>query len=392
MKILMRKKMGFFVGPGNGDRSGDAYFEAAHRGRNRWDADVGCGEDGDGPPVIHKGSCHCAAIQFTLRDKQCVVAFDSPGKIRYPYVVTGDADFQLTSGSQFLGVYYVTLPPPAEEDCVGDDLVTAAHTFCKRCGVPILRAPDSTGNCLEVNANCLDLPVGEGETSVFFKETDERGLAAGMPISSQWDKNNHNPHFPMTEPLIPPAARANRAFTSRRSRRTKKSLAQHSLTIPSPRSSSHRITSTASLGGRMPPQDSPTPTTLSTSSTTAQSVSYYSCHTSPAAAVRRSNGIGGGASSTTSPLYDQETSSIETSPSSPPPSPPLDTVPAMGISNWAVGPSLRSPSVPSVETLGKKKKSAVDEPLVRDQLKYYMKKHLTTTDEINETAGRALSL
>lgn len=58
-----------------------------------------------------------------------------------------------------MSVYYVDL---CDDDASNmyehqfEHHVTAAHTFCNRCGVHILRAPNSHSNKLEINTNCLD--------------------------------------------------------------------------------------------------------------------------------------------------------------------------------------------------------------------------------------------
>ena len=48
---------------------------------------------------------------------------------------------------------------------MGGNNKPAAHTFCKKCGVHILRVPDPNSNALEVNTNCLD-----GGSSLYLKK------------------------------------------------------------------------------------------------------------------------------------------------------------------------------------------------------------------------------
>jgi len=106
------------------------------------------------------GSCHCCSVMFTLKAPCYIEARDCEGKIRYPHFLTKSENFQLSSGSSHLSVYYVNLdsdeptsklmPPQKEKTKM------AAHAFCNRCGVHILRAPDSKSDIVEVNVSCLD--------------------------------------------------------------------------------------------------------------------------------------------------------------------------------------------------------------------------------------------
>lgn len=71
------------------------------------------------------------------------------GKIQFPHHSTAASNFKLVSGAQYLSVYYVSIPKDNQE-------LVAAHTFCSRCGVHILRAPDPQSNDIEINIDCLD--------------------------------------------------------------------------------------------------------------------------------------------------------------------------------------------------------------------------------------------
>ncbi len=62
-------------------------------------------------------------------------------------------------------MYYVNLDDnnnhshshtPINQNSNHHNSVIAAHTFCSRCGVHILRAPNSHSDMLEINTNCLD--------------------------------------------------------------------------------------------------------------------------------------------------------------------------------------------------------------------------------------------
>jgi len=137
----------------------------------------------------YKGSCHCKSISFMLRSPRLMFAKDCKGKIRYPHITTNGDNFQLTSGTSHLSVYYVQLPEGNSKK--GKNI--AAHTFCNRCGVHILRAPDPKSNELEVNTNCLDTLYEEAgldniaiELKVTPDEADNgRGLSSGHPVSER---------------------------------------------------------------------------------------------------------------------------------------------------------------------------------------------------------------
>jgi hypothetical protein len=86
---------------------------------------------------------------------------DCAGRIRYPHHPTTADKFQLTKGSRHLKMYYVNVRrqlTATEGAGAGGDASTvmAAHTFCGRCGVHIVRAPDSNLDALEVNVGCLE--------------------------------------------------------------------------------------------------------------------------------------------------------------------------------------------------------------------------------------------
>lgn len=106
-----------------------------------------------------------------LKARRTVEAKDCDGKIRYPHYTTNADDFQLISGARNLSVYYVNLA----ENTKGH--VIAAHTFCSKCGVHILRAPNSNSKRLEVNTNCLD-------DKRDVKEIRVEGDLSGMSLSS----------------------------------------------------------------------------------------------------------------------------------------------------------------------------------------------------------------
>lgn len=140
-----------------------------------------------------------------MKVKGNLEALDCTGKIRYPHVVTKASSFQLTKGSKNLGMYYVSLPLDHSKSSPSPHLkqagmtITAAHAFCKRCGVHIFRAPDSRTNILEVNVNCLDSSSTNGRDALeklqmSFYDSNQK-LGGGIPIENQWNKKQHQVEY-----------------------------------------------------------------------------------------------------------------------------------------------------------------------------------------------------
>ena len=147
---------------------------------------------------------------------------DCPGKIRYPHILSDASKFQLTKGSSFLQVYYVTLPRHLSEtdrderhaelnnnNSKSSNSTVAAHAFCNRCGVHILRAPDSKKHCLEVNVHCVD---DIDKYSVSFNDSSEH-LSAGVAVPDQW--NDEEDTWPFDLPSNVPSADMNKTPRAR---------------------------------------------------------------------------------------------------------------------------------------------------------------------------------
>jgi len=152
---------------------------------------------------LYHGSCHCKSISFTLSAPNHIRAKSSrEGKMRFPNCSTTANDFKFTNGTEFLSVYYVKIP--IQKCSTRVDAIqaliekqVAAHTFCSRCGVHILRAPDNRSNALEINTNCLDdFHDDKGDridglklTVSFDVDIDERGVGSGLAVKNQWSKD-----------------------------------------------------------------------------------------------------------------------------------------------------------------------------------------------------------
>lgn len=127
----------------------------------------------------------CSSSQKLLAPRN-ISALDCGGKIRYPHYPTTADKFQLTKGSRHLKMYYVTVNNVSEDGSPTGTTCMVAHTFCGRCGVNLLRAPDSTMDALEVNVGCLER---DGYATVgveYYRADDKVGLGAGTPLPHQW--------------------------------------------------------------------------------------------------------------------------------------------------------------------------------------------------------------
>lgn len=88
------------------------------------------------------------------------------------------SDFRIMAGGSNLKMYYVSVPASGSTLGVAPD--TAAFTFCSRCGVHVLHAPNANSNMLDVNVECLDTA-----TNWSLSKT-KHNLSQGVPASGQW--------------------------------------------------------------------------------------------------------------------------------------------------------------------------------------------------------------
>lgn len=159
---------------------------------------------------------------------------EGPGKIRFRHTQIAASSFRLIAGSDCLQTYYVVaesietyensmqdrLPQPASESvsgCLGmsswdhhlhsvmhkkprnangDSKKIGAHSFCRRCGVHILYAPSSQSSKLEINVDCSDdvpqtrsRPTERGCNNQKVKVdniVDDQSVSAGVALPGQW--------------------------------------------------------------------------------------------------------------------------------------------------------------------------------------------------------------
>jgi hypothetical protein len=87
------------------------------------------------------------------------------------------SDFCIVSGGEMLQMYYVAVP--ANGASPGVTPITAAFTFCSRCGVHVIHAPSARSIFLDVNVDCLD--------TKWKLSKKKENLSHGVFMSDQWD-------------------------------------------------------------------------------------------------------------------------------------------------------------------------------------------------------------
>lgn len=165
--------------------------------------------------ALHRGACHCRSVTFEVssvnmfhnslrfsrwlvalsltvmhysivflqqfRGPSTVLAKDGQGKIHYPHTHVHAPDFRFIAGEAILKIYYVLVPAAAS--ALGVEPKTAAFTFCSRCGVHILHAPNAFSNMIDVNVDCLDAGTK------WLMSKHKRNLSQGVPALDQWKRH-----------------------------------------------------------------------------------------------------------------------------------------------------------------------------------------------------------
>ncbi len=125
--------------------------------------------------------------------KQIIAKESRQGRIRYPHYNTTEDQFQLhPESNEYMSIYYTKRIHPKN--------TIAAHAFCQRCGVHILRAPDSNSFQLQINVNCLSLhpsnikiiPYTTTSTNETSREEEIVDLDAGIALEQQWNHHHSN--------------------------------------------------------------------------------------------------------------------------------------------------------------------------------------------------------
>ena len=105
--------------------------------------------------MIHKGSCHCGAIKFTVNAPthinvtRCNCSLCK--KVGFLHLIVKKQDFTLLQGQDNLSLYTFNTH-------------TAQHLFCTTCGVKSFYVPRSHPDGYSVNVNCLDHDTITGMT------------------------------------------------------------------------------------------------------------------------------------------------------------------------------------------------------------------------------------
>jgi len=129
--------------------------------------------------VVHRGACHCRSVVFKFRAPQYINARDGKGKIHYPHIRVIASKFKIVTGEEVLKMYYIQALSDLSN---GVDPTNAAFSFCSRCGVHMLHAPSSHSSYLDVNVDCLD---SDRRRKLNFSSGEE-DLSTGVPIVDQW--------------------------------------------------------------------------------------------------------------------------------------------------------------------------------------------------------------
>ena len=94
----------------------------------------------------YSGGCHCGRVRFEVtadltRVSECNCSICT--RKAYLHVIVPPAQFRLLAGQGELGTYRFGTG-------------TAAHHFCRHCGVASFYVPRSHPDHIDVNARCLD--------------------------------------------------------------------------------------------------------------------------------------------------------------------------------------------------------------------------------------------
>ena len=121
--------------------------------------------------VLHKGSCHCGAVQFE---------FDAPDKVD----VT-DCNCSMCS---MMGYEHVFVPQDNLRFLSGESALTeyrfntgqAVHMFCKTCGIKPLYRPRSHPEAWSVNLRCVEAGTLSITKRIPFDGQDWEGNIAAL--------------------------------------------------------------------------------------------------------------------------------------------------------------------------------------------------------------------
>jgi hypothetical protein len=213
------------VQPSDNDDTPDSHSDNGDRDQNReaLDAKVCSSKNSS-----IRGSCQCRAIQFLLRHKEWkrapyedkkqisrapAVDFDSVYKIGFPKVSVHSASqhFELNPSSvPFLRIYHlppITCGTPSNQNRI----INAAHAFCSICGVPIIFAPDSATDLIELNYRCLERDSGEEYAAIAQEDGYRSAWKDSITADDycQYEENwspyddDRTPYYPLKAAITP---------------------------------------------------------------------------------------------------------------------------------------------------------------------------------------------
>ncbi|CAB9515426.1 Glutathione-dependent formaldehyde-activating enzyme [Seminavis robusta] len=337
-------------------------------------------DDEDNVPVIHEGSCHCQSVHFELIAPQKILCkLGEAAKIQFRHIRVRAKSFRILKGAHLVKMYYVNKPSSVSPQA----LDTGAHSFCSRCGVHFLHAPNSRSTALDVNVDCLHL---DGPIKVCGKTTN---LSVGVPVPDQWDQaetdglssySNRYPAtiaeetlpmmmmFPTTAESTPSPSFASYQNNHHMARNSHNSSAWDSFDNKSGSNSTIDLVFPASSAGTkmMPPP--PTPTTVYTSNTE----SFYTAGGQP-----NHTGV--------PPTLTWDTRDCTN-----------DAESVISLSSAKAFPALRTGldsfgGGAAVDPMGSPPSNAAispsTTPLVRHQLNFYMRKHMSSSSSVGSSSS-----
>jgi hypothetical protein len=117
--------------------------------------------------VMHRGGCHCGAVEFEVQAPASIRASDCNCSIcrksGYLHLIVPQARFRLLRGADALTEYRFNTG-------------TARHLFCRHCGIKSYYVPRSNPDGYSVNVRCLD-PATLTEVQVEVFDDNDREAA-----------------------------------------------------------------------------------------------------------------------------------------------------------------------------------------------------------------------
>jgi hypothetical protein len=275
---------------------------------------------------------------------RCLVAQDGPGKIQYRHTQVKAANFRVTKGKDCLKTYYVV-----PKDYSTRNNSKGAHAFCGRCGVHILYAPSKNSSRLEINVHCLEDGIRKLRVT-----SSADAISNTIPVEEQWDDQLHT------------ISEGGSLEESRFMFELSDSMPGSSSPTPSQWSLHHRKSDDSSLGSIFF-QEKLFPFTTPATPSTVDSVTAADSYVSSSVRAEQDSVATETESSTTSTTTESNSRAQY-------PAALLKTSTSLPISLECLPPKNKTTSPPT----------GTATPESRDQMRYYMKKHLSTPQKVSE--------